>query len=135
MWLRPSALQKHEVIETYNQIAIFFDAELEEALAPTPPLLVTHSLGYRCDASYNIANIADKLKRLVANKNFTMKGAAVRARCEQPPERRSMWQVLYSNLDSIKQHLADDKWAKRGRSMSQCSMPTFDLVGGSSGAY
>lgn len=65
-------LQKHEAIETYNQIATFFDPELQEALAPTPPFLLNH---------------AQKLERLLAEKNFTIKGAAVRARCEQSPGR------------------------------------------------
>lgn len=38
-------LQKHEAIETYKQIATFFDAELQQALVPTPPFLLNHSLG------------------------------------------------------------------------------------------
>lgn len=44
-------------------------------------------------------------------KNFTIKGAAVRARPEQSPERRRMWQVYYSKLDAIKNQTAGETWS------------------------
>lgn len=87
-------LQKQEAIDTYNFIPTLVDAEPQEALSPTPPFLLNHCLGYRCDPVYNIYSIAEKFGRFHSEQNFTIKGAAVRARCEQSPERRRMWQRL-----------------------------------------
>lgn len=127
-----------KAIDNSNQIATFFDAELQEALAPTSPSLLNHSLGCRCDATYNIHNIAEKLERLLADKKLHHQGSCS-TRQLRAAERRRMWQVFWSKIDNIKVHLADDKWAKCESSMSLYSMPTFDLVGevkqGSNGAH
>lgn len=93
-----------------------------------PPFLSNYSLGYTYDEEYNIYNIAEKLQRLLDENNITIKGSAVRCRCEPSPEKRRMWHTYYAKIDYFKQQLPDNKWAKCERSMSLYSLPTYDQV-------
>lgn len=73
-------VEKQET-EVRKEIDGLLDQDFREALSPTPPFLLSDSVG---------CNYDEKRERILAEKQYTIRGCAVRARAEQSLGR---WQV------------------------------------------